>query len=168
MRWEKVVDVEHTAWLEKEYVSECLVRTMNIITVLKRWETNLGSPKRMPPLTLREIGLLLSPDLLEVPLPDDEQTSWRFEQAQFIKEAITRAMHGPPTLDELIDDYIVHSYQTTPHGKQATATAAALDKAGIPCPYGESWSESLADENLGNTVRPFFSMRYKRKTKPQS
>jgi len=169
------------ARLEENYVSDTFALVMNIRTVLKRWETNLGSPKRMPALTIKEIDLLLSPDLLpdqlalpgeypkgEVPLLDDEQMSWRFEQAQFIKEAITRAIHGPPTLDDLRDDYIVYYYETTPHGKQATATAAALDKAGIPCPYGESWSESLRDKDLGNKVRPLFSTLYKRKTKPQN
>jgi len=167
--------------LEEKYVSEWLVRTMNMRTVLRRWETNLGSPKRMPGLTLREIGLLLSPDLLpdqlalpgeypkgEVPQLDDEQMLWRFEQAQFIKEAISRAIHGPITLDELRDDYIVYYYETTPHGKRAEAIAAALDKGGIPNDYGMSWSEALANKDLSATVRSLFSMRYKRKTKPQS
>ena len=131
----------------------------------------------MPALTLREIDRLLSPDLLEAPLPgeypegeallDDEQT-WRFEQARFIKEAITRAMHGPITVDELIDDYIVYYYETTPRGKRAGAIAAALDKGGIPNDYGMSWSEALANKDLSATVRSLFSMRYKRKTKPQS
>jgi len=158
-----------TAWLEKEYVSECLVRTMNIITVLKRWETNLGSPKRMPPLTIEEIDKLLSPDLLEVPLPDDEQTSWRFEQAQFIKEAITRAIHGPITVDDLRDDYIVYYYETTPHGKQAAAVVAALDTAGIPSPYdGKSWSEALKDEDLNAKVKSLISARYRKINEPQS
>lgn len=135
----------------------------------------------MPGLTLREIGLLLSPDLLpdqlalpgeypkgEVPQLDDEQMLWRFEQAQFIKEAISRAIHGPITLDELRDDYIVYYYETTPHGKRAEAIAAALDKGGIPNDYGMSWSEALANKDLSATVRSLFSMRYKRKTKPQS
>ncbi|MCZ6623582.1 MAG: hypothetical protein O7B35_05040, partial [Deltaproteobacteria bacterium] len=157
------------ARLEKDYVSECLVRIMNIITVLRRWETNLGSPKRMPALTLREIDLLLSPDLLEAPLPDDEQTSWRFEQARFIKEAITRAMHGPITVDDLIDEYITYYYETTPHGKQAAAVVAALDRAGFACPYdGKSWSEALKDENLNAKVKSFFSARYRKINEPQS
>jgi len=156
------------ARLEKDYVRECLVHIMNILTVLKRWETNLGSPKRIPALTPQEIDLLLSPDLLEAPLLDDEQMSWRFEQAQFIKEAITRAMRGPLTRDELIDDYIVYYYETTPHGKRAEAIAAALDKGGIPCPYGKSWSESLKDENLNAKVKSFFSARYRKRNKPQS
>jgi len=169
------------ASLEKNYVSDCLEPVVNVLTALRWWETNSGSPKRMPALTIQEIGKLLSPDLLPdqlalpgeypkggVPLLDDEQMSWRFEQAQFIKEAITRAIHGPPKLADLIDDYIVHSYQTTPHGKQAAATAAALDKAGIPSPYGMSWSEALADEDLNAKVKSFFSVRYKRRTEPQS
>jgi len=169
------------AWLEKKYVSEWLVRTMNMRTVLRRWETNLGSPKRMPALTIQEIGQLLSPDLLpdqlalpgeypkgEVPLLDDEAVSWRFEQARLVKEAITRAMHGPPTHDEHVTDIIVHVYETTPHGKQA-ATAAALDKAGIPSLYdGKNWSEALKDENLNATVKSFFSARYRKRNKPQS
>ena len=142
----------------------------------------------MPRLTIENVNKLLSPVLLpndfvlpgvdgerkelekgKVPIIPKSKEHLRFEDARMIKEAIKRAIHGPGTVDDLMDEVIVYFHEITPHGKRAETIAKALDERRIPNPYGkDSWSKALKNDGLRGTIRSFFSTRYTRATQPQN